>query len=127
LRRAITMLQSLERIQLECGITAQNVQEMFGCMSMDHVVAMRQALETNDFEQIYRMTKELVANGYAAHTVMDSIMETILQDPVVLDKCKCRIAMLLGQADKRLMDGAEEELQLMHIMMQTASYLTSMS
>ncbi|BGO89612.1 hypothetical protein NBRC10512_001537 [Rhodotorula toruloides] len=134
LRRAITYLQSASRLASATKepITAVTVQEIGGVVpdgvmrtlgralgvrdeeAEDGDVEMGEAKGVGRFERVRMAVEKVTREGYSAVQVLSQLHDLIILDPLVSPRAKAAVALDLGQADKALTDGADEELQLLN-------------
>jgi replication factor C subunit 2/4 len=86
----------------------------------------------NDFDTVQRAVEKVVRDGYSAVQILSQVRTTrashgnvrpsedvfqlhdlVIFDPVLSSRVKSTVAIVLGEADKTLSDGADEELQLL--------------
>lgn len=65
------------------------------------------------FEIVQDAVTLVVREGYSATQVLSQLHDLTILDPLVSPKAKAAIALCLGETDKSLNDGADEELQLL--------------
>ncbi|BGP68377.1 Subunit of heteropentameric Replication factor C (RF-C) [Rhodotorula toruloides] len=132
LRRAITYLQSASRLASATKepITAVTVQEIGGVVpdgvmrTLGRALGVRDEEEDGDvemgeakmgrFERVRMAVEKVTREGYSAVQVLSQLHDLIILDPLVSPRAKAAVALDLGQADKALTDGADEELQLLN-------------
>lgn len=121
MRRAVTTLQSLHTLAGKDGeIVLDNISEMAG-LPPSHVIdgLMDIFLDlTSNYDRMDRAVNDIILEGYAAQQVMKALLKKIL----VLDSTttlnemnKAKIAIKIAEADKNLIDSADESLQLMAV------------
>ncbi|KAM0753630.1 P-loop containing nucleoside triphosphate hydrolase protein [Meredithblackwellia eburnea MCA 4105] len=138
LRRAITYLQSASRLHAadKTPLTAISVQEIGGVVP-DHIMkSLVRALgvdvveeEDEDvdmevdldeekrgpFELVQRAVERVTREGYSATQILIQLHDLLILDPLIPARAKASIALALGEVDKVLTDGADEELQLLSV------------
>ncbi|KAI5476518.1 replication factor C subunit 2 [Pseudohyphozyma bogoriensis] len=132
LRRAITYLQSASRLHAADGntpITSVSVQEIGGVVP-DHVMndlgrALGVEIAGEDvemeveeqkgsaFERVQKAVLKVTRSGYSATQVLIQLHDLVILNPLIPARAKASVAMTLGETDKCLTDGADEELQLL--------------
>lgn len=129
MRRAVTILQSA-RI-LSCGskayddteehayIQKQVISEMAGLPPdkiTDRLLDMFQKPSSN-IEQVEKAVNDIMCEGYAAQNIMKDLLLKLskMDESVLSDSQKAEIAIAIADADKCLVDSADEELQLLRV------------
>ncbi|VDB91460.1 unnamed protein product [Peniophora sp. CBMAI 1063] len=142
LRRAITYLQSAARLHAAGGanaveITPEDVQEIAGvvpdrvvkdfarCLGvdvqgdgtegdmdvdMDGVGGKRKG-----FDAVRGKVKELMMEGFSASQLLSQLHDVIVLHPTLTARQKSKCALAMAEADKALVDGADEELWILEV------------
>ncbi|XP_071949682.1 replication factor C subunit 4-like [Antedon mediterranea] len=116
LRKAITLLQSAHRLKGEEGITEDDIQEIAGSVPVSVVSDLIKTCHSNSFEKLDDAVTKTLAEGYAASQMILQIHEIIVSQPDLNDNQKSKICERLAIVDKRLIDGADEYLQIMDLL-----------
>ncbi|KAL1344459.1 hypothetical protein HN51_018371 [Arachis hypogaea] len=111
LRRAITYLQSAARL-FGSSISSEDLISVSGVVPAEVVEAILKACKSGNFDSANKEVNNFIAEGYPASQILTQLFEAILDDDIS-DEQKARIAKKLGEADKCLVDGADEYLQLL--------------
>jgi len=117
LRQAITFMQSAHRLNGGTEVTTSDIEEIAGTVPEGAVGDFIARCKSNSFEQMQEAVTDLVASGFSANVFMNQIHDALVALPTdeATDVQKAVIFENLAQADKALVDGADETLQLMHI------------
>mmetsp|Transcript_83 Transcript_83/g.322 ORF Transcript_83/g.322 Transcript_83/m.322 type:complete len:260 (+) Transcript_83:315-1094(+) len=115
MRRAIQMLQSLHRLYGD-AISPQAVLDSSGALPSDRVSATFDVCRRNDFGAMARWVSDLLADGYPVSQVVAQMLDFVVESPDIDSMRKAKIASALAQADKELIDGAGDYLQLMNVL-----------
>lgn len=67
------------------------------------------------FEDIQNAVDDLIAEGYPVKTLFTQLCGHIAEHAELSDAKKARLALALAVADKKLVDGANEYMQLLNI------------
>ena len=67
------------------------------------------------FEAIHRTVKKIAQEGYSASQLLIQLHDYLIEHPTLEAKKKATCALALGETDKALVDGADEELQLLNL------------
>ena len=118
MRKAITFLQSTA--QLYGGaVTPAAVTEISGAVSdraMEGVLAAcLGAGDSGSFDVIRRSVQSLLAQGYSVGGVLEKLCDAVVAHPTLPGPAKAAALERIAAADKRLADGADEELQVVDV------------
>ena len=85
--------------------------------AQNHLQISCRCCHGNAFDKVQQAINDIVASGYSATIVISQLHDALVLAPTgeVPDAAKARIAEALARADKALADGADEELQLLHL------------
>ncbi|KAK2460578.1 hypothetical protein APHAL10511_007048 [Amanita phalloides] len=135
LRRAITYLQSASRLSSSTNpptpITPSDIQEIAGVvpdavvdelasvigidisgqMSVDTDIAKK----SSAFDSIRKMVKQVMRQGYSAAQILSQLHDLTILHPTLNGRQKAQAALVFGEADKALGDGADEELWILEV------------
>ncbi|CDH54250.1 replication factor c subunit 2 [Lichtheimia corymbifera JMRC:FSU:9682] len=123
LRRAITYLQSASSLHQGESIKPNTMSELAGIVPDDDLAKLLQSCETNNDNEIQDAALNIINQGYAADIVVYQLHEEIMKSETINAAQKTEISDLLGTADIRLVQGADEHLQLLRLMTGIASIL----
>jgi replication factor C subunit 2/4 len=127
MRRAVTILQSAHILSCGSGsdrdrggfIRKTIISEMAG-LPPGHVT--ERLLDTcrnptQNFENLERMVEDIMCEGYAAQHIMKDLLVKLskLDSAILSDKYKAEIAIMIADADKCLIDSADDGLQLLRV------------
>ncbi|XP_072180352.1 replication factor C subunit 4-like [Diadema setosum] len=115
MRKSITFLQSLHRLQREDGILIQDIYEIAGVVPDDTIKNLIETCYKGSYEKLDETVQDLLQNGYSASQVVSQVFDVIVERGELTDKQKSAIAERLAIIDKRLCDGADEGLQTMDL------------
>ncbi|KAF5177285.1 replication factor C subunit [Thalictrum thalictroides] len=125
LRRAITYLQSAARL-FGSTISDKELISVSGVIPQAVVQALFAACKSGDFDLANKEVNNVIAEGYPASQMFLQLMEVIVEANDITDDQKARICSKLGEADKCLIDGADEYLQLLDVASNTMRALCNM-
>lgn len=125
LRKAITFLQSSHRLfgSLPSGIITRHIDDIAGIIPDTKLAALFGAISTRDFKQLQQFVTDLIADGFPVAVLLTQMNEELVKphDSMAdvlgpLDGvAKAHISDCIAQADKCLIDGADESLQLLSV------------
>ncbi|PVG00185.1 P-loop containing nucleoside triphosphate hydrolase protein [Serendipita vermifera] len=73
------------------------------------------AQRAKNFDAVRKHVKELVREGYSAAQILSQLHDLFILHPRLDAKRKSRCALIFGEADKALCDGADEELWILEV------------
>ena len=122
MRRAVQSLQSVQALLVGDSTTTINeatLSELSG-QPPNHVVdKLYQALLPMKFDVMKEAVQEVVADGYSVQMLLDKLLHKLTLSPDtedVLDEMgRARLAIRIAEAEDRMNDGADEELQLLTV------------
>jgi replication factor C subunit 2/4 len=130
MRKAVTTLQSLSAIP---GGGGNNVREIAGTIPDDVVDAVWRSMTTSKrFDVMAAQVEDLVTHaGFSAQTLLTCLLDKLLLDdddneanniiadgnecPKLSEVAKASIAIRLAEAEKNMIEGADEYLQLLTV------------
>jgi replication factor C subunit 2/4 len=120
MRRAVTMLQSAH--SLSGGrrggdkIHKDSIAEMVGLPPPALIDGLISVLRGKKFDKVREYIQDIVLEGYSAEYVLSALMAKIIcLDNGISDQAKAIIAIKVAEADKNLIDGSDEMLQLLAV------------
>ncbi|KAJ7543434.1 hypothetical protein O6H91_09G038200 [Diphasiastrum complanatum] len=126
LRRAITCLQSSARLY-GSSISSENIISVSGIIPHAVIQSLFEACKTGVFDQSQKEVTNIIAEGYPVSQVLSQLHDLIVVADDLSDDQKARICERLSEADKCLIDGADEYLQLMDVASNTMRTLCNMT
>jgi replication factor C subunit 2/4 len=115
LRKAITYLQSVARLKGSEEVEEGDVIEIAGIVPEQMIDSLFKACHSDSYERLESAVKEVIAEGYSGSQTLSQLHSRIVSMDTLTDKQKSIVAERMGVVDKRLMDGADEYLQLMDL------------
>ncbi|XP_045815931.1 replication factor C subunit 2 [Trifolium pratense] len=125
LRRAITYLQSAARL-FGSSISSKDLISVSGIVPAEVVEALLNACKSGNFDLANNEVNNFIAEGYPVSQMLTQLFEAIVEEKDISDEQKARISKKLGEADKCLVDGADEYLQLLAVVSNTIQALCNM-
>jgi replication factor C subunit 2/4 len=153
LRKAITYLQSVHRLYGgSSGLTVDALLDVAGVVPEMLITSLLQACHEGNFERLQTLVSEVVAEGYAASTLLRQLFDYVVSVsdkearqqintnlntstsfslssssssslPPLNDTQRSLIVQCIAQSDKALLDGADEFLQLLFVTTQISRIL----
>ncbi|KAI6689427.1 hypothetical protein NL676_026255 [Syzygium grande] len=138
LRRAITYLQGAARL-FGSSITSEGSNKCFWeslvhdsyilihqVIPQEVVGALLAACKSGNFDLANKEVNNAIAEGYPVSQMLSQLFEVVVEADDISDEQKARICKRLGEADKCLVDGADEYLQLLDVASNTMRALCNM-
>jgi replication factor C subunit 2/4 len=114
MRKAITFLQSAS--QLYGGkVKPEHVVEISGVVPDKSVDSLVTSCKEGTFQGVRRDVQSLLAAGYSVNVVLERLVDAVVRDAGLSNTQKGLICERIAKAEKRLADGADEELQLVDV------------
>lgn len=114
LRKGITLLQRCEVLtHLHKKVTSTHIYELIGMIPRKTLLEYTNASKT--IITARKSVKAILRNGYPANLVLEQFVEIVLDDEKLSDKKKARLFIMIAETEKKLLDSANEELQLLKI------------
>ena len=115
MRKAITLLQSAARLFGTETLTGKEITAVAGAVDVNAVKEVVAACKKNQVDNANRIIDSILKDGFPGLQIMTQFAETVVEDEGVADAVKGKICERIAEADKALVDGADESLQLMAI------------
>jgi replication factor C subunit 2/4 len=127
LRRAIGLLQSCQRLHRpDYPINARLVNELAGVVPEELVaeaLALVKAAPSNELVEFVQ--HKLVIAGFPAGQFLEQFCRLLLAAEGIPELAKAALAVLMGGVDFALTEGADEHLQLLHLLLTTKSMINA--
>lgn len=116
LRKAITYVQCAFRVRGSDEITEADIAEISGVLPGNAVDGLLETCRSNSYEKVQENVESLMFDGYCGSQILMQVFDAIVvNDQYVNDDQKAVICDTIGTVEKRLMDGANEFIQIMHV------------
>lgn len=104
------------------AVTVQSVYDIAGVIPTPTIDELLSAMQPKpkSYDSISRVVTDLVADGWSASQVVSQLYEQVLYDENVPDLQKNKIVAVFSEADKRLVDGADEHLAVLDLCLRVA-------
>jgi replication factor C subunit 2/4 len=126
MRKSIMILQNLKYINNNNKqITKDDIYLIAGCVSqsvLDKIVdtcinVKKNIKHITNVSDVLKLTKEIRTFGYPIQNIIEQINKLIINNDDLDDKQKSHICLHFAITEKRLIDGADEYLQLLSMLM----------
>lgn len=121
LRKAITFLQSGYNLQGSDAITSRMISEMAGIIPEEMIQDLIDTVAANNVKQIQKKVQDLMNEGFAGENIVAQVHEAIIKNDGLTTLQKARIAQCMGTVDIDLVQGADEHLQVLNLMVHIGS------
>ncbi|KAI8985339.1 replication factor C subunit 2 [Pilobolus umbonatus] len=125
LRKAITYLQTGYTVQKNDVITPEIVYEMAGTVPSPVMDALSTAWNSHSIDTIQQAVNDVFLDGYSGINIITQIHHRIMKDDQLDDLKKAEIAACLGETDLKLVQGADENLQIFNLLAQISRILSN--
>lgn len=127
LRRAITLLQTAQLLLTpeRPVISAQQVCDIAGVVPQPEIRRLLTACKANSFDHVQTAVDRVSNEGYAADAILLQFAEQLARDEEIADIHKAKIAIRIADAQRQLLQGADEWLQLMSLLSYTATTIVT--
>lgn len=125
LRRAITYLQSAARL-FGSSISAKDLISVSGVIPNEVVQAIFSACRSGNFDLANKEVNNVIAEGYPVSQMLYQLYDIVIDADDITDEQKAKICKKFAEADKCLVDGADEYLQLLNVASTTMQALSNM-
>ncbi|KAI9339177.1 replication factor C subunit 4-like protein [Zopfochytrium polystomum] len=117
LRKAIMYMQSASRLCRDEEVTADIFNDIAGVVPADVVDGMFAAWVSKDVKVIQEKVNAMIRNGYSAGQLVNQLHDRVLADVTLSSRQKALMCQSIAKMDKALVDGADEQLQLLSTML----------
>lgn len=116
MRKAVTTLQSVHSLSLG-GDTVEKeaIAEIAGLPPPIVVDKLWKAMNSPDFNSMEQAVEDVCADGYSAQLLLSALLPKLIADTDTSDEAKAEIALRMAEAEKKMIEGADEYLQLMTV------------
>jgi replication factor C subunit 2/4 len=145
LRKAITFLQSAARLIGALGkkggddemdvdsdsnvVTKETIEEIAGVIpdeTIDRLIVTMQPRKNGAvYASAASVVQDIVADGWSATQVLLQLYDKVIYDERIKDLKKGKIAMVFSETDKRLVDGSDEHLCILDLVLRIADILAA--
>jgi replication factor C subunit 2/4 len=120
LRKGILMLQNIKYINknilYQNEITKNNIYDVCKYISQEDMDNFILDIRTNDnILNVIKITKKIIDKGYIFNSVINKIIQYIINNDDINDKSKANILFELSNIEKNINDGANEYIQLLKV------------
>mmetsp|Transcript_6378 Transcript_6378/g.9025 ORF Transcript_6378/g.9025 Transcript_6378/m.9025 type:complete len:370 (-) Transcript_6378:157-1266(-) len=120
MRRAVTTLQSIHALGGSIG-SSKNTQnkmtiaELAGLPPTDIVDDLWTSIQSNRFSTMEEAVENVGAEGFSAQVMLHAISAKVIESTELNELSKAELSIRIAEAEKNMIDGADEQLQLMSV------------
>ena len=114
MRRAITLLQSSANFNAQ-HVDRTSVFEVAGILPDEALDQVWDSIKRGLYDGIAQAVQNVLASGYSTTMMKSQFCKLIMNETDLDDVSRAEMLLKLAQADKLLVDGADEELQMLDI------------
>jgi replication factor C subunit 2/4 len=118
MRRAVTTLQSVHSLAVGGGadaVTSETIFEISGLPPGAVVDRLWTAVQQPSFETMQQAVESTCLDGFSALVLLSSLLPKVVTDVKLNELSKSEIAIRIAEAEKNMIEGADEYLQLMTV------------
>lgn len=113
MRRAVTTLQSAHALSAAGPLEHDTLAELAGIPPPTVMDNLWKSM--GSFANMQSAVEHVCAEGFSASAMLTAISKKVVDDPILNDLCKAKLSIRIAEAEKNLVDGADEYLQLMTV------------
>lgn len=114
MRKAITTLQSAYRLK-GSPVMPDTILDVAGTVPESVVRNVLDMCRGEPFQKVQQAVEDVIADGYPAQEILKKIQDLVLDDGSIPESTRGQILVKLAEADKDLVDGSDEYLQLLAV------------
>ncbi|KAI9700535.1 MAG: hypothetical protein M1820_006834 [Bogoriella megaspora] len=109
-------------------VTVASIEEIAGVIPKPTMTALVSAMKGAKnpglrFQKVEKIVREMVADGWSANQTVAQLYESIIFDEEVADRQKYKIVGIFSEVDKRLIDGADEWMEMLDLCLRVATIM----
>ncbi|KAI8615907.1 replication factor C subunit 2 [Chytriomyces sp. MP71] len=116
LRKAIMYLQSAFRLHQYEPIPATSIVEIAGVVPLPVIEDLFTAWMRREVYAVQKAVQEVTRNGYSGSQLVSQLHDRVLGDVELSTMQKARMCESFGLVDRALVDGSDEQLQLLKLL-----------
>jgi replication factor C subunit 2/4 len=102
-----------------------DVMEVAGVIPPERIAHLLQSVKGTPFRTLQSAAQEMIYSAYPVDAVLAQFSSAVLRDVSIGDGAKAKIAVRIAEAEHKLIDGADELLQLLDVMSFTAQAIAA--
>ena len=113
MRKAITLLQSAASL-FGSELTGDRIREVAGVIPDEKIEELLQLCVAGDSKKSQALAEDILKDGFPCLQILEQFGYYLADSDLLEDEMKAEICLKLGEVEKKLVDGADEWLQLSH-------------
>ena len=113
MRKAITLLQSAASL-FGSEINGDRIREVAGVVPDNKIEELLQLCMAGEFQKSQELAEDILKDGFPCLQILEQFGYCLADSDLLEDEMKAEICLKLGEVEKKLVDGADEWLQLSH-------------
>jgi len=105
------------------GIDSDDAEDSMLIDQDDVRASLRKPQKATNFDGIKAQVKFVMRKGYSVAQLISQLHDLIVMHPTLTARQKSASGLILGESDKALIDGGDEELQLLEVSLKIHSSL----
>jgi replication factor C subunit 2/4 len=114
MRKAVTTLQCVHSLG-GVGVNKETIYEMAGLCTPSVLDALWEDIASGDFNKVQTMVENVCADGFSAQFLLTGLVDKAIACPNLSEVAKSTICIKIAEAEKMMIDGGDEYLQLMNV------------
>lgn len=107
----------ISKIEINKEITCSDIYEMCKYISKEELTYYVESIRnTNSVTNVIKMTKDIINKGYIFNSIINKMIEYIIDNENINDKTKAKILFEMSFIEKNINDGADEYIQLLKLL-----------
>ena len=134
LRAAITLMQTASRLLPRNAVgegstsallrlTSAHLLDVSCVTPRSFILRLHSALRLNSFAALQVVTVDMVAEGYDSQSVLQGWLDVLMRDESIAEGKKAAICTHIAVVEKRLVDGSDEQLQMLDLLAHAAAII----
>jgi len=124
MRKSIMLLQNLNYRTKEIQISdIYEIGNVVSISKLKNMINLSINYENKELKQLVLLINEIIMDGYSINLLLSDLIELIIHEKNLNEKMKSLICIHIANTEKKLIDGADEYLQLLSVFM----YIKSIS
>lgn len=115
MRKAVTAMQSASQFYAGEKVTPEVLVDIAGKIPAAVKDALWAAIKSGDFKRMEAAVDDFMSSGYPLTTLLEDMQTATVIDGTIPDQSKAEICVKIAEVDRCLIDGSNEELQLLDL------------
>ncbi|KAF7248433.1 hypothetical protein EG68_10907 [Paragonimus skrjabini miyazakii] len=96
-------------------ISKEQLDDVAAVVPNEMILGLMEAAQSGRFDDLQAQIKTILLEGHSAHQTIYQLHSLTIESDSLADKRKALLLEIFALADSRLMDGADEYLQLLYV------------